>query len=193
MTIALYSLFRTGHNSIMTWMKANWPDDQYRFIHFDDQPLVLSQEASRHIIVLRDPYNWFASWLVAIRKWAAQSSIDESKPQLIEIWKVHAREYLKDQNEIMFILFNLWCKHPGYRRLIAKELGMGLKDNQCHFVSGEGGGSSWHDTQFDGESYKMDVLNRWKLMDGDEEYRNLMLDPELSDLCKEIFGYGCPL
>lgn len=193
-SVGVYALSRTGHNAIITWIKANWQGD-VRVINFEDGDMK-PRNVDHHVLVMRDPYNWLASWITGMKKWASKQQIETAMPKRIELWKKHALEVLGETEcfpGCHFILYNSWCWDPVYRRRIARELGMGIEDKTADRVSPAGGGSSWDRLKFDGRAHEMDTRNRWKLMENDKEYRRLIQDEELIAFTKRMFNIDPPM
>lgn len=150
----------------------------YEMEQFDKELSVLSDRPRKKIIMLRDPFNNYASrykkahrwgWGFIKRKW----------------WKNHAKAYLDKNNDIMFILYNKWFCDEKYREEVINELGFEHKPGiGLSYVPFHGGGSSF-ERKRDGR--KMDVLNRWRKYKDDQQYFKLF-DPEMLELSSKIFS-----
>ncbi len=192
--ILVQALSRTGHNSIIQWIHSNSPELK-RIINWEDKPLK-DDPNMQTVVIFRDVYNWFASWLTAIRKWKSDTDVINSTPSLIQIWKGHAQEFLGDTKIIpnaKFIVFDLWCTQREYRDRVAEDLALTKDDNMVLRMSNAGGGSTWDGMKFDGKANKMKVRERWRTMTDDEKYMEFMNDPELRELTQRVFGYDSPL
>lgn len=122
--------------------------------------------SGRNILLVRDPYNLFAS---RIRK---SSLVDnpayatgpgEMFDRAIGVWKQHAREFLGDTALLSAktcIYFNQWFVSEQYRQNIAAELDLQVSDVGLSRVSGDGGGSSFDRLSHQDNARQMDVLNR---------------------------------
>ncbi len=149
---------------------------------------------SRNLLILRDPYNLFAS---RIRKASLVPSLAygrEPGPMFdrnIALWKAHAREFLGDTHHLAnktTIYYNAWFLSEAYRRKLCAELGLPFSDAGLTRVSKIGGGSSFDGTQFDQDARKMDVLNRTgHLNDKELElFKIVQADPEIADLHRRV-------
>lgn len=147
----------------------------------------------KDILLLRDPYNLFASRLKSglIR---GHHTLHGSKPisllTLQRLYKQHASEFLGEKNYLqnkILINFNLWARSRDYRENLAAELGIPFTDKGFKEVTEVAGGSSFDGTKFSGMAHKMDVNNRWKKYAADPEYMDLF-DPEINELASRIFG-----
>lgn len=147
-----------------------------------------------HVLILRDPYNMFAS---RVRR---SSQIDHptfpkhtgpEMDRVIETWKSHAREYLgltKVLGESVGIYFNAWFSSENVRRRLSQQLGLAFTDAGYGRVSGVGGGSSFDGAKFDGQNLKMNVLSRQSQLNDSERavYDQIFEDSELHDLARKV-------
>lgn len=156
-----------------------------------------SQE-KKDILILRDPFNLFASRIKAglIRgHYTHHGAKPISLLTLKRIYKQHAREFLKEKNYLknkVCVSFNSWTTDEGYRRRFAEELGISFSDKGFREVSSVAGGSSFDGTRLSGNANKMELSNRWKKYALEEEYWALF-DQELLELTQKIFGNIPPL
>jgi len=160
----------------------------------DTNQFDVRSEERRFIMLLRDPYNLAASLLQ--NQYALEvSNFRVPMYNIKKEWKQYAREFLSHTNYLptntVKINFTKWFTDEDYRILIATELGLEYDDVGLNKVSGYGGGSSFDSTKLDGEAQKMDLLNRWKHIEGEgihERFAKLIDDSELAELSYEIFG-----
>ncbi|MBK6265580.1 hypothetical protein JKA74_11075 [Marivirga sp. S37H4] len=144
------------------------------------------------ILILRDPFNLFASrirsGLYKEKKPGAQVTPLTAR----RIWKQHAREALglkrHLQQKKIVINYNLWVFDPEYRQNIAIQLGLAFTDNGFHEVSDVAGGSSFDGLKFENRAGNMKVLDRWKHYVDDPAYK-MIFDDELIDLSHQVFGH----
>lgn len=144
------------------------------------------------VLVLRDPFNLFAS-----RKKAAFVNPDTADVYVVSwktarrIWKQYAREFIDGprylSNELVLIRYNDWVRDRDYRRQIAQDLGLSFTDAGVQSVSKCAGGSSFDGLRYDGRADRMNVLQRWKHFRDDPQYRALF-DEEMLRFSEEIFG-----
>lgn len=136
------------------------------------------------VIILRDPYNTFASWL---------KRNTPITPDIVALWKSYAREFLGKSKTIgspkVCISFNQWFSNQDYRQELACKLGLKFTDRGIADVSHHGGGSSFDGQTLEGSAKKMNVLTRYhhykEMPQFQEIFKN---DSELGLLSYEIFG-----
>ncbi len=197
-SISVYAMSRSGHNSIIEWMRDNMLDPLTIIHNIEEADITggVYADATIQVIILRDPYNWFASWVVSGRKWKGQRLESES-PSFIARWKAQAREILGETHHLngtlIPILYNKWVFSLHYRMKCAVKMGMGQEDIGALRVVPTGGGSTWDSKDFDGRANEMKVFDRWQSVEEDDLYRKYMLDPEIEDLSIRLFGMPCPL
>ncbi|MGB0851103.1 MAG: hypothetical protein ACPGTP_07640, partial [Bacteroidia bacterium] len=86
------------------------------------------------MVILRDPYNWMASWYAWTDNLGHQFRKDkEFRDRTIELWKKYATlclqwqsndESEKRQEQKVFINYNQWASSIDYRQSMAKKLGL---------------------------------------------------------------------
>lgn len=161
-----------------------------------------------NILLIRDPFNLFASRLKQVMNQNFDRSkygflmghprykYGASKPEeYVAIWKEHGKEYLGTtsylgENKIT-INYNQWFLDTNYRKQIANSLGLEYKEESLNQVVGKtraGGGSSFDKYEYSGKANQMKVLERWKNMVDNPDYRSLFRDPEVWKLSEQIFG-----
>lgn len=137
------------------------------------------------LLVLRDPFNLFASRL----RMGAGLSPDVAR----RMWKQHAREALgatrRLRNDPVVVLYNRWASDPGYRREIADRLGLRFSDRGFDEVSACAGGSSFDGVAFDGRASRMATGERWRSFVGDAHYRR-HFDAETVAMAQALFGFA---
>lgn len=135
------------------------------------------------ILILRDPFNLFAS-----RQKAGYSGITPLTAK--RVWKQHAREFMERRyltGSCVLIRYNAWATDGAYRRRLAERLGLRFTDAGFNDVSSCGGGSSFDGMEYDGRAAEMNVLARWRYYKNDPEYRK-QFDREIVEMAKKIFG-----
>lgn len=140
----------------------------------------------RDILILRDPFNLFASRLKA--------GFGRIPPQtVVRMWKQHARQYLGLRsylpNRTVVISYNRWFSERSYRRQVIEQLGLRFSDRNFHEVSDTAGGSSFDGMRFRRRAAHMKVLDRWRAMADDKDYRRLF-DEEILSLAQAAFGHS---
>lgn len=151
------------------------------------------------LLILRDPYNNFAS----LFKWGRANGW--TSPEWIafvrERWKEYAREYLHEtklmRSNKICVSYNQWFTDWRYRRSLIEELGYDFDEYWIINVVAKIGIVQFEDhtfdgLKFDGRAQEMKVLERWKHFRYDPVYR-LVFDEEMRDLSRRIFGDICDL
>lgn len=151
----------------------------------------------KDILILRDPFNLFASRIKSnlLKGHHSHGAKPISILTLKRIYKQHAKEFLRKKNNLKNLVpvnYNRWTKSEEYRKNLAFRLGIEFTDNGFNQVSNVAGGSSFDGIKLSGQAHRMDLHNRWKNFAHDEEYWELF-DGELVDLTFEIFGEIPPL
>lgn len=147
-----------------------------------------------NLLIIRDARNVFAS---RIRKGMSRNSpAYPNKPgdmlnRSVELWKSHAREFLGRTDTLqnrVGIYFNRWFSDEDYRRRVSDQLGLEFSDAGLGQVSTKGGGSSFNRTEFDGNSQRMQVLNRHDSLEGREKelFDAVFGDNELCELDAQV-------
>ncbi|MEO0376422.1 MAG: hypothetical protein AAF329_17730 [Cyanobacteria bacterium P01_A01_bin.17] len=149
------------------------------------------------IIVMRDPFNLFASRL--------QSKPREDRPNfsmlevysrrynLPELWVSYAKECLDEtsflKNNKLFVNYNKWFFDIDYRKELSAQLQVKFTDDGLNDVSVSGRGSSFDGDKYAGEAHKMDVLNRWKLFADNPRYQELFKTEGVKEYATQLFGH----
>ena len=147
------------------------------------------------VLVLRDPFNLFASRIRREEGVGGQklSFGDPGERELlIALWKQYAREFLGVSNHLthnkIAINYNKWFADKSYRAEVAGAFGLDLVNDSVDKVLAVGGGSSFDRTEFDRNASTMKVLERWRNYKDDAFFRELFTDTELLELSSRIFG-----
>ena len=143
-----------------------------------------------NIIILRDPFNMFASRFALNYHSRKKNFLKEFK--IRELWKSYAREYLGETDYLgknkITINYNLWFSNNNYRRSIENKLGLKPNDEKIREILNFGNGSSFDGMKFNGDANKMKVLERWKILANDEIYKFILKDKQLIKYSNKIFG-----
>lgn len=153
-------------------------------------------QSVKNILVLRDPFNNFASmykWAKHGKKWVPSIGEIEHLPVL---WKAYAKEFLGITSFVpaqkIFVKFNTWFTDPQYRNDLASEIGLTTTNRGLNEVA-KWGPNTWGDSfdnmNFDGKADKMNVLHRWAVFKDDRLFVSLFKDTELIALSEKIFGH----
>lgn len=153
----------------------------------------------RRVLILRDPFNLFASRLhlarqrphVKLSQGLFQRGAEGTR-RLLDLWKAHAREFLGHTcvlgDATIRINYNRWNAEIGYRKAISGQLGKPFRDHEKETVPPFGYGSSFDGMRCDQNASRMKVFARWEELQDDSDYRALLADEELWELATEIFG-----
>jgi len=160
-----------------------------KFLSFEHQSLNNVSERfsdeSKFILILRDPYNNFASLLC----WKDTEDIDES---LIATWISYAKEFLGETNFLnssIKIIYNQWFVDVDYRKQISANFGA-FTDSGLQEVPRFADGSSFDKTRYNNIAQKMKVLTRWKNCINNEKYiKAILSNEELRHYSQKIFGF----
>lgn len=136
------------------------------------------------ILILRDPFNLFASLIHRGENLDDPSSV-------INRWLEHAREFLGLSNYLkrrIAINYNAWFTNQDYRQEIATLLKLPFTDSGISDVVSVGRGSSFDGTTYNGEAEKMPVLARYKSYLDHPVMLKVTANEELKDLSSKIFG-----
>jgi len=145
------------------------------------------------ILILRDPFNLFASRLKReLGGMNNRINIRSDSGIIIKLWKEHAKEYLGETNHLknnkIVINYNNWCSDKNYRRNLSSKLGIPFTDKGFNIVSPIGKGSSFNTKNYYGKKDKEDLLKRWTVFRHNKLYGNFFKDRELIQLSNKIFG-----
>lgn len=150
------------------------------------------------VILLRDPFNLFASRIKANQRsnyteeYLDFIKVKSSKYSLSDLWIDFAREYLGETQHLKNIKvpinYNLWTQDKDYRKKIAQMLDLEFSDDGFNEVMTNGGGSSFDGTDLSGKASKMPVHERWKSFANDPSFRNLIENSKILEYSLKIFG-----
>jgi hypothetical protein len=135
----------------------------------------------RHLVVVRDPWNWLAS------RFRAEPADPLDGGAALARWKEQARECLGRTAVLpdrLAVHFNRWVADAEYRRALAAELGLAFDDTGFREVEWPGGSS------FGSEGVRADnsvVLARWRELAADPAFR-AAFDPETVELGEALGG-----
>lgn len=196
---------RAGDHVAKRYLILGYEDTDLRAVPraFDDllRESVGPSRVTRNVIVIRDPFNLFASRMGFLNT-ANRHPMDTHRELVLRLWKIHARECLGLTQLLgtgtVVVKYNQWFADPEYRRAIATELGLSFTDRGSSDVPGVdlpptefprfGCGSSFDNQQFHGRAQEMDVLARWRRFVNDPMYLGLFEDREIVILSHQLFG-----
>jgi hypothetical protein len=138
-------------------------------------------ETRRSVVLLRDPFNLFASLLKA---GLFTLRLDE----LPAIYARHADEFLRQQETgLIGINYNEWFQEPRYRISIARRLGFDTNGAPYDDVPSQGGGSSFSAREYRGQASRMDVFGRWRHAAEHADFQRLINAPQVRAAAETIF------
>lgn len=182
------ALRRIPHRDVLVLSYEN-QDVAHVFSHaFEERRVALAGESHRRyaVLILRDPYNLFASML------RGGYMHDGNSREIVRLWKEHARSFLAgavpEGPPCTMINYNRWCTDRTYRRNLHARLELPGTYFDHEQVPPTGGGSSFSGTRFDQRASQMKVLERWRHYANDEAFVGLFDDAELVALSNELFG-----
>lgn len=164
-----------------------------------DENLFGKSREFRDILVIRDPFNTFASRLRLMRDESHNPFVfdfllpDENQtPLLPRRWRYLAEEALGITNHLadnkIVLLYNRWVADEDYRRWICSQLGAGFSDAQLEAIPVYGFGSSFEKRSKNGRASEMRVDRRWEEFAEESDFWNLFSDPAIFSLSEKLFG-----
>lgn len=136
------------------------------------------------VLVLRDPFNHFASRLQA--GWLDTKNFE----YYLTLYKNYANHFslgrCRRGLSLLPANFNQWVSDEEYRSKLAEQLGIQLFSNSTGPVAKEGGGSSFTGTNAQKQD---DVLNRWKRHEQHPIMQALLADDQILSISKSVFGF----
>lgn len=139
-------------------------------------------------LILRDPFNTAAS-----RQFVSAVGFSPFRyPELyLRHWKSYAREFLGVTNHLgndrVSINYNRWTQDIGYRKEVARALGIPFSDKGFREIRGFAR-SSFDASRMNGVADQMGVHTRWAQYSDDARFWTLFKDQELLDLSHRAFG-----
>lgn len=149
-------------------------------------PLVLGVEATntKRVLLLRDPFNWAASYM-------KKSQHPDDTSVWPHLWKEYAKEYIGATNylpDAIKVNYNNWFVDQSYRRQLSVQLGLNFTDKALEVVTSHGKGSSFELTKFDRRAQQMQVLERWQFFKDNAEYLEAFRrHQDIVEMAEEIF------
>jgi len=166
---------------------------------FINQKHLSKGKAKVPVLVLRDPFNLFASrvahelrYFDPMRRRTRKKLLGRYK----EMWISHAEEFLGETKFLgkraIYVSYNRWFSSLLYRRFIAARLGIDFENSEkcLNMVFNHSKGSSFDGRKYDGKAQEMKVLERWKILEHNKFYRSIFLkDKKMFELSVKIFGH----
>lgn len=144
------------------------------------------------VLILRDPFNLFASRLKTSSKYNRNKPLYYSGGLEIQhLYLTYLKEYLGITNFLnnkkVCINYNKWKDSEEYRKLIASQLKINFTDKGLQEVSSIGGGSSFDQLNYKTQGAFMLTDQRWKDFSNSKSFNSLFKNQELLILSKEVF------
>ncbi len=157
--------------------------------NFPPRQIQISNNSEPLIVVLRDPYNWWASWFKYI--YLNPNIHSTSTDDVINAYLSYVDYATTFPN--VSIIFNAWFQSADYRRQLETFWKLNESDIGLNEVSKLGCGSSFDKYAFQGCAQKMRVLNRYETVMYFPAYREPLREhPELADISRELFDFEPP-
>lgn len=132
----------------------------------------------RNVIILRDPWNLFASRL--------SCGLKRLQHPANHLWVEYAKAFIDKPYDAEYVNYNEFITNKAYRLALSEKLGGTFDDSSMDEVLGCGGGSSFDKQIYDGRAGEMDVFGRWKVWQAVPGYRKLFT-PEIEELAGKLF------
>tara|TARA_R100000152_G_C6743663_1_gene167369 strand:+ start:157 stop:966 length:810 start_codon:yes stop_codon:yes gene_type:complete len=162
-------------------------------------------KAIKNVVIIRDPFNLFASRLAFERNILKNSNSKKIKyanyigavgwadSKSIKMWIDYAKVYLGLKSHLkggaIGINYDLWFNNIEYREGLCDKLYLNKNVLDVGKLSKYGRGSSFDGQEFEGGANKMNCLYRWRNFLNDKEYIDLFRgNTELFELYNKIYG-----
>lgn len=185
------SKFNTIINSLCNKNVFAILENLYPFEFININKLPLKNTVCRNILVIRDPFNYFASILKNSINQSIMKQYFKKRAFHINLWKVYASQILNltDSSEEIGIKYNNWVTDIEYRKDICKKLDISFSDKNKNAIGRFSKPSSFDGREYANNASEMKVMERWKVLKDDPIYRDIFKDKELVDLSEQIFGH----
>lgn len=155
------------------------PELACRVFSYEDRP-VANVDGVR-VLLLRDPFNLFASLLKA-------GYFEECLDELPEIYAGHAESFQQRKEiGVVGINYNEWFQDTHYRVAVARRLGFQTDGTPYNDVPWNGGGSSFSGQTYSGQASQMDVFGRWRLVAKRADFQRLIAAPRVRAAAEALF------
>lgn len=166
--------------------EEEWLNILNKSINRKYNPNIKIGENKKYIILLRNPWNIFASQI----KWGDSREGYNRLDIDVDVWKGYYELYLNPPPNVHIIIFDKWFMDINYRKEISKSLEIEFTDLTLNKVAKAGGGSTFDKLEFDGRAQEMNVLNRYKQMMNHEKMIEWLNGSDAKEL-KEKWNYLC--
>ncbi|MEO3417092.1 hypothetical protein AAFO92_20750 [Roseovarius sp. CAU 1744] len=163
-------------------------------------PEFLADRAARHDahiqsgVILRDPYNLFASRL---KKWPERFATDTDIRRQQELYTDHSALALNPvpvfgEMPVVPILYNPLVSDPAYRQDLAGRLRIQDGSTGLDDVPLYGHGSSFDGYQTQGADVRAGVFDRWRSSSNDPSFRAVIDNKQITKAAQTLFDMGPP-
>lgn len=163
-------------------------------------PAFLSDRVSRHGarvmtgVILRDPYNLFAS---RMKKWPERFETDAQLEAQQMLFNTHASLALAPEPVFgdapaIPILYNQLVSDEDYRAKLSKKLNINAGNVGLDDVPVYGHGSSFDGYQTQGSDVRAGVFDRWRAQKDDPRFRAIVADARIQTAAQALFDMGAP-
>lgn len=168
----------------------------YENINTKDIPIILKQvrkhfgDAKIHkVFVMRDLLNLLSSKIRSGREITIENlrNNDKKIKEIVDKW-IKYNEYITNKNDCILISYNKWFCDKEYRSYILDIINTDHKDLSLPQLATFGGGSSFDGYDIDKKTNNMDVLNRWREYEHENNLINLCYNKDVDYYTKLIFG-----
>lgn len=137
------------------------------------------------ILIVRDPFNWYASRLKSKMVSPAHYSGLNLRQLYVQYMKEFSGETALLGENLVLISYNRWKEDLEYRKSVARQLGLDFSDDGLNTVSGEGGGSSFDGMNLRGQNLQTDL--RYKQYLNKTQYLSFFTNSKILEFCKKEF------
>lgn len=159
-------------------------------LSFLEDRVVRDGASVRFALILRDPYNLFASRL---RKWPERfvndTKIDMQTRMYQDLASLAAHpKSIWQGAPVVPIFYNDLVSDPAAREKLSARLGIKTGDAGLDDVPVYGHGSSFDGTELSGEAVRNNVFERWRALEKDPVFQKTLNDPELQAIGTALFN-----
>jgi len=179
-----YSLHSTKHVELLVTSvetPADWPDE----VGLIQKRVPEHGDKVKNIVMVRDPFNWAASWL------NMKGNNGRLSERTINIYLELCEEYISTAYlpiDTLQISYNRWVMSHAYRAQIGEYLGLTPDCFKPYVkVTREGGGSSFDAFNYADTADSMKVFDRWRTYIGHPIMHKLANNKKLVDLAIRAF------
>ncbi len=140
-------------------------------------------------VVLRDPYNLFASRL---KKWPERFESGADIAAQRQMYLDHCNlsrdaQALFGDTPIRPIYYNRLLADPAFRNDLSRQFDLAQGDAGLDDVPMNGGGSSFDGYDIDHQQIQRGVFDRWRGFQDDPRFRKAVDDPRVRDIAETLF------